>query len=151
VNKEVKIIKKNKSIKNKNDEDTNLDIHIENNNQNNIKSKKIFRSKSIKLVENNDISISNNKESKPNLLDMKETKKNNLGQFFTTDKSLQKKLYEFILNKPKLILEPSIGAGDLINYVLSKFPKIIFDMYEIDTNIEFLNIIKKKNIIFGDF
>jgi hypothetical protein len=42
VNKEVKIIKKNKSIKNKNDEDTNLDIHIENNNQNNIKSKKYF-------------------------------------------------------------------------------------------------------------
>lgn len=149
MNKEVKTIKKNK-----NDEDSKLDIQTENNNQHNIKSKKIFRSKSIKLDENNDIKISNikeKKESKPILLDMKETKKNNLGQFFTTDKSLQKKLYEFILNKPKLILEPSIGAGDLINFVLSKSPKIIFDMYEIDTNIDFLNTINKKNIIFGDF
>ncbi len=100
--------------------------------------------KNIKSVEDNDILISNIKEKK-------EIKKNNLGQFFTTDKSLQKKLYEFILNKPKLILEPSIGAGDLINYVLSKSPKMIFDMYEIDTNIEFLNTINKKNIIFGDF
>lgn len=104
------------------------------------------------MVENSDIKISNNIEKKEfeQLLDMN-TKKNNLGQFFTTDESLQKKLYEFILNKPKLILESSIGAGDLINYVLSKSPKIIFDMYEIDTNVEFLNTINKKNIIFGDF
>jgi adenine-specific DNA-methyltransferase len=162
MNKEVKTIKKNKSLKNKNDIDSNLNIQnenefkslIENNNENNTKSKKINCSKSIKLVENSEIEISNNggkKEHKSNLLDMKETKKNNLGQFFTTDESLQKKLYEFILNKPKLILEPSIGAGDLINYILSKSPKILFDMYEIDTNIEFLNTINKKNIIFGDF
>ena len=34
----------------------------------------------------------------------KKSIKNNLGQFFTTNKSLQQKLYEFILNKPKLIL-----------------------------------------------
>lgn len=74
-----------------------------------------------------------------------------MGQFFTTDETLQKKLYDFILNKPKLILEPSIGAGDLINYILSKSPKIKFDMYEIDTNINFLNTINKKNIVFGDF
>lgn len=82
---------------------------------------------------------------------MKKTKRNKLGQFFTTNKTLQKKLYDFILNNPKIILEPSIGAGDLINYVLSKSSKIKFDMYEIDDNINFLNIIDKKNIIFGDF
>lgn len=78
-------------------------------------------------------------------------KKNNLGQYFTTNENLQKKLYSFILNKPSLILEPSIGAGDLINFVLSKSPKIKFDMYEIDNTINFLNKINKKNIIFGDF
>lgn len=105
-----------------------------------------------KLKKHN-IEISNNegkKDIKVNLLEVKE-KKNNLGQFFTKDETLQQKLYEFILNKPKLILEPSIGAGDLINYILSKSPKIIFDMYEIDPNIEFLNTINKKNIKFGDF
>jgi 16S rRNA A1518/A1519 N6-dimethyltransferase RsmA/KsgA/DIM1 with predicted DNA glycosylase/AP lyase activity len=91
----------------------------------------------------NDISVINKK--------VKTTKKNNnLGQFFTTDETLQKKVYDFILNKPSLILEPSIGAGDLINFVLSK-SSIKFDMYEIDTSINFLHTINKKNIIFGDF
>ena len=83
--------------------------------------------------------------------DNDEEKKNNLGQFFTTDETLQQKLYEFILNKPKLILEPSVGAGNLISYVLSKSPKVKFDMYEIDAGINFLNIINKNDIIFGDF
>lgn len=33
---------------------------------------------------------------------MKKTKRNKLGQFFTTNKTLQKKLYDFILNNPKI-------------------------------------------------
>lgn len=120
-------------------------------NDDNLKSKKILCSKSIK--KNNDkekaSGCDKKKESNANLI--REINKNNLGQFFTTNESLQKKLYDFILNKPNTILEPSIGAGDLINYVLSKSPKMIFDMYEIDANINFLNTIDKKNIIFGDF
>jgi len=161
MNKEVKKTKKNKSTINKNNLDLELDKEIEKeftllvDNNDNIKTKKINRSKSIKMIDNeldNELDNDNEKKvSKPNLIDMKEIKKNNLGQFFTTDESLQKKLYDFILNKPKSILEPSIGAGDLINYVLSKSPKIKFDMYEIDTNIKFLNTINKKNIVFGDF
>jgi len=161
MNKEIKTTKKNKSTINKNNLDLELDKEIEKeftllvDNNDNIKTIKINRSKSIKMIDNElDNELDNDyekKESKPNLIDMKEIKKNNLGQFFTTDESLQKKLYDFILNKPKSILEPSIGAGDLINYVLSKSPKIKFDMYEIDTNIKFLNTINKKNIVFGDF
>lgn len=37
-----------------------------------------------------------------------------LGQYFTTDLSLQKKVYEFIQNDPKIILEPSVGKGHLV-------------------------------------
>lgn len=106
-----------------------------------------------KKNKNNSKIIENDNEKnklKQDLVEIK-NKKNNLGQFFTKDETLQKKLYDFILNKPDLILEPSIGAGDLINYVLSKSPKIKFDMYEIDNEINFLNTINKKNIIFGDF
>ena len=34
--------------------------------------------------------------------------KHNLGQYFTTNNELKEKVYEFILNKPSNILEPSI-------------------------------------------
>jgi len=82
-------MKKNKSKKNKNDIDSNLDIQIEkeftllieNNDEKIIKPKKIYRSKSVKNVESSDNEIENNndeiekKESKPNLIDMKEIKK----------------------------------------------------------------------------
>ena len=43
-----------------------------------------------------------------------------LGQFFTTNIELQKKVYEFIFNNPKIILEPSVGKGHLVNYVLTQ-------------------------------
>ena len=76
--------------------------------------------------------------------------KHNLGQYFTTNIELKEKLFSFIQNKPKLILEPSIGQGDLVLYVQSK-KKIKFDMFEIDETIELLDGINKKNIIYGDF
>ena len=76
---------------------------------------------------------------------------NNHGQYFTTDNGLKEKLYSFILNKPECILEPSIGQGDLITYITSKIPNIIFDMYEIDTNIKLLDNVKKEKIIYNDF
>lgn len=109
-----------------------------------------------KSTKNNTELIPSSDKNNKNLVKMlnndnDEEKKNNLGQFFTTDETLQQKLYEFILNKPKLILEPSMGAGNLISYVLSKSPKVKFDMYEIDAGINFLNIINKNDIIFGDF
>lgn len=97
--------------------------------------------------EDNQIKLSKIKSSKKNI----SLEKKDLGQYFTTDKSLQNKLFELILNKPKLILEPSVGAGDLVDSIIKQNPKIKFDMYEIDTSIKFLNTINKKNIIFGDF
>lgn len=77
--------------------------------------------------------------------------KYNLGQYFTTHIELKEKVFEFILNNPSNILEPSIGQGDLISFITDKIPNIIFDMYEIDTKIKLLDKIQKDNVIYGDF
>jgi len=74
-----------------------------------------------------------------------------LGQYFTTNNTLKEKLFSFILNKPKLILEPSIGQGDLVTFVKNRIPHIKFDMYEIDETIELLDDNTKHNVIYGDF
>ena len=79
------------------------------------------------------------------------TTKHNLGQYFTTHTELKEKVFEFILNNPSNILEPSIGQGDLITFIADKIPSITFDMYEIDTQIKLLEKIQKDNIIYGDF
>ena len=77
--------------------------------------------------------------------------KHKLGQYFTTHIELKEKVLEFILNEPSNILEPSMGQGDLINFISKKIPNITFDMYEIDENIKLLDNIQKDNIIYGDF
>jgi adenine-specific DNA-methyltransferase len=79
------------------------------------------------------------------------TMKHNLGQYFTTHNKLKEKVFEFILNNPSNILEPSIGQGDLITFILDKIPDITFDMYEIDTKIKLLEKIKKDDVIYSDF
>ena len=79
------------------------------------------------------------------------TTKNNLGQYFTTHVELKEKIFEFILNNPSNILEPSVGRGDLIEFIMDKIPRVTFDMYEIDTKIELLDKIKKDDVIYGDF
>jgi hypothetical protein len=43
--------------------------------------------------------------------------KSKLGQYFTTHNDLKDKIFEFILNNPSNILEPSIGQGDLIIFL----------------------------------
>lgn len=50
--------------------------------------------------------------------------KHDLGQYFTTNTELKQKVYDYILNKPHRILEPSIGRGDLIIFITSKLPAI---------------------------
>jgi adenine-specific DNA-methyltransferase len=79
------------------------------------------------------------------------TTQHDFGQYFTTNNELKKKVFEFIQNNPSNILEPSIGQGDLVAYVLSKMPNVSFDMYEIDTKIKLLKTVKKKKVIYGDF
>ena len=77
--------------------------------------------------------------------------KNKLGQYFTTHPLLKEKVFEFILNNPSNILEPSIGQGDLIDFVSSKIPSVVFDMYEIDSKIKLLEGIEKEKVVYGDF
>lgn len=74
-----------------------------------------------------------------------------LSQYFTTHNTLKETLFKFILNNPSNILEPSIGQGDLISFVLSKTPHVIFDMYEIDNTITLLSSINTTNVIYCDF
>lgn len=73
------------------------------------------------------------------------------GQYFTKNKYLQDEVYKLILNKPNLILEPSVGRGDLVEYILSKNNNISFDYYEIDNKIIPLPCIDNKKIIYKDF
>jgi len=77
--------------------------------------------------------------------------KHKLGQYFTTNTELKEKVFSFVLNNPSNILEPSIGQGDLIVFIIDKTPSITFDMYEIDTQIKPLDKLPKDNIIYGDF
>ena len=73
------------------------------------------------------------------------------GQYFTTNTELKEKVYEFILNNPMNILEPSIGQGDLVTFITSKILNITFDMYEIDTTIKLLDNINKDLVVYCDF
>jgi len=73
-----------------------------------------------------------------------------LGQYFTTNDGLKNKVLELVMNDPDVILEPSVGQGDLIQILYSNNNKIQFDMYEIDTKIKMLDDIPK-TVIYGDF
>ena len=52
------------------------------------------------------------------------TTKHNLGQYFTTHNELKEKVFEFILNSPSNILEPSIWytnfPTDFLYCIISK-------------------------------
>ena len=74
-----------------------------------------------------------------------------IGQYFTTNLDLKEHLYGFILNHPSLILEPSIGRGDLVMHIKNKVRDVKFEMYEIDKTIKFLEGIDVDEVIFGDF
>ena len=77
--------------------------------------------------------------------------KHELGQYFTTNEVLKKKVFELIRNNPKTILEPSMGRGDLVSYVMENENDVSFDLYEIDETIEMLEDIDVDKIIFADF
>ena len=79
----------------------------------------------------------------------KPTKKTKLGQYYTTDIGLKEKVFSFIKNAPSVILEPSVGRGDLVNHIKGKTPTANFDMYEIDPGIALLDGIQ--NVTYCDF
>lgn len=77
--------------------------------------------------------------------------KKSLGQYFTKNLLLQKTVFNFILNSSDKILEPCIGRGDLVSYILSQLPSIEFTMIEIDETIELLPDVERSFIRYGDF
>ena len=87
---------------------------------------------------------------KKNVKTIKE-KKHEKGQYFTTNTFLKENVYKLIENNPSIILEPSIGQGDLIDYIKKKKSEITFHLYEIDRTIQLLSSIKNENITYGDF
>ena len=62
----------------------------------------------------------------------------NRGQYFTTSKFLKESVSNLIKNKPNVILEPSIGQGDLVEHVQKLNNKIKFHSFEIDKTIPLL-------------
>ena len=52
-----------------------------------------------------------------------------LGQYFTTNIGLKKKILEFVMNNPDVILEPSVGQGDLIQIIYENDYKILIRNY----------------------
>ena len=101
-----------------------------------------------------DDDIDNSQKTENVIIQQKDSDKNikhKLGQYFTKNSQLKEKVFEFILNEPFNILEPSIGQGDLIVFITDKMPNITFDMYEIDTKIKLLDKIEKNKVIYGDF
>ena len=73
------------------------------------------------------------------------------GQYFTKNEYLKESVFLLIKNKPKLILEPSMGRGDLVDYIQSRKKNVDFALYEIDRNINMLDSIDKTKINYGDF
>lgn len=74
------------------------------------------------------------------------------GQYFTTNVFLKESVFKLISNtNTTTILEPSIGQGDLVDYVASRNKTVSFDLYEIDETIPLLESIKGKDVHYGDF
>ena len=73
-----------------------------------------------------------------------------LGQYFTKDDGLKNKVLQLVMNNPDVILEPSVGQGDLIQIIHNYNNKIHFDMYEIDNKIKLLDGIPN-NVNYEDF
>jgi adenine-specific DNA-methyltransferase len=74
-----------------------------------------------------------------------------LGQYFTKSKLLKDKVVGFIQNNPEIILEPSVGRGDLVIATRRKFSNVNFDLYEIDDTIKPLPTLSKNKINYTDF
>jgi adenine-specific DNA-methyltransferase len=77
--------------------------------------------------------------------------RNKYDQYFTTNVTLQKKVFDLILNEPDVILEPSVGRGDLVKYVMENSDMKTFDMYEIDNTVKLLDGVDIKNVTYCDF
>ncbi len=75
-----------------------------------------------------------------------------LGQYFTVSPSLQATVYEFVRNRGKLLLEPSFGAGHLLQPFLASDAAYPMVCYEIDTRVKpVVGFGPAQRVVYGDF
>lgn len=68
------------------------------------------------------------------------------GQYFTSNDFLRETIFNLIRNNPSRILEPCVGRGDLVYYTNCVVPDIQYDCYEIDGDINFLEVVGEENV-----
>lgn len=73
---------------------------------------------------------------------------NNKGQYFTSNKILCEGIFSLIKTNPDTILEPSVGRGDIVEFIKKKW-NVKFDCYEINNTLDFK--INKNEIVFKNF
>ena len=74
-----------------------------------------------------------------------------LGQYFTKNKVLLEKLYEFHKNDADYILEPSIGQGHIIDFFKKKKEEQKFKMVEIDRELTLLPSLTEESLTYANF
>ena len=75
-----------------------------------------------------------------------------LGQYFTTSHELQKYVFDKVKNKGELLLEPSFGAGHLVQLFKEYKNDYPMHLYELDTTVEPVIKINKNQVVrYGDF
>ena len=78
--------------------------------------------------------------------------KKELGQYFTTSSLLQTFVYEHVKHKGQTLLEPSFGAGHLLQPFLTATPSYPMVCYELDSSITpIMGFQEEQTIHYGDF
>ena len=70
-----------------------------------------------------------------------------LGQYFTTHSVLLNAVKKFVLNDRGVVLEPSCGAGHIVDHLLKNGDKRAFECIEIDDGIEQLETLKNTDSV----
>ena len=74
-----------------------------------------------------------------------------LGQYFTKNKILLEKLFEFHKNEAEYILEPSIGQGHIIDFFKKRKKDQKFKMVEIDRKLKLLPSLIEEPLTYANF
>jgi len=75
-----------------------------------------------------------------------------LGQFFTEDINLQNFIFDHVLNKGQLLLEPSFGHGHLLKKFKEFDENYPMDLFEIDNNLKpIIKLNENQTVVYDDF
>ena len=83
---------------------------------------------------------------------MKKQEKKDLGQYFTISDALQQFVFDKVKHKSSLMLEPSFGAGHLLEKFKEYDPNYPMVCYELDSTVKpVVSFNKYQQCIYGDF